>query len=1036
MNRNIILFLLLLISCQFLGQTVISTPNIEVTLQNGKLIQLKNKLTASTWSVKQDSLYKISVSPAVGNDKINTLFVAKADSLGQVELTLSITNNSSQSAEITTLFPNIQELYYPYGIDQDLCYLYPKMGWASGNSNTEQDNIYGRWFPLQVIDVYNRIDGGFYFMTNDVTNYPKRYYFKKGGGKINLKVTHNTKKLAPGETWVLPPAVIGAHKDDWHAGLQAYKDWVKTWYKPLSPRKSWFQDLYNMRQIFLHTNFGEKGVWSPVTKEIDMYNRIENEKKIFGGIDYVHIFDWMREPEDRIFNYEPWTFLGGSDKLKLEIAKIRQTGIRTGLYYQGYKINRKSDLGLQYGDKWKQINTDGTPYDVNEKGYYYPCAYVKDWQDYFSILASNTTNLLNVNGAYIDQYGFGYQYGCYDPTHGHPVVVGPVTINYQNIGEANMLKAFRSQLADSIVLYEEEMPTDVSTQYLDGSFTYAINKSKSNPTLNPSSVNLFRFAIPDFKLFEILQIDAPVGNDTIGIKNIFFNGEGNWIEGPLNDLGWFPEPVRKLIRKTHAILSQHKAPFRSSEAIPLVQTLNSNVYANFFPSDRKNIWTLFNPGNSDINGEIIKILHKPGAVYYDAWNCKDIPVTVSGGYVTISMKIAAKDAGCIIQSLDPVQVVLPTDPPTSIPTPIKTVSMKTAKLKGENITLQIAAGGTGRIWIDWGDGNKIEYSNISDNVNNVTQIVNQIPVDNAEVIIFAENRYVTFLNCTNNALSQLDVSKAEMLRYLRCYSNNLTTLDLTKNLELVLMYCYSNQLTSLNVSSCYQINDLQISSNKISSINLENLYSLSRFYANLNPFVSIDLTKNKALELLQLRNCGLKTLNLLNNKALTAVDLSNTGPTNANRFSACGLDSVYRSLSERSNLIPGEIKVIYSISDEKYNSGSGSNKNIAISKNWKVKTYMNEEITGDGAGCDLTTVPGSISDYSKIKFFFGNGKETLQLIVNENLLHSGLTITDITGTIIFAEKIKELNSYYNIAYMPKGVYILRVDNIATKFIKN
>ncbi len=1036
MRTNIALIFSILITVQTIGQTVVSTPNIEASIQNGKLLQLKNKLTATTWSVKQDSLYNMTVVPATTKDKILTQFIAQADELGQVKLTLSFKNNSSQAVEITTVFPNIQELFYPYGSDQDLYYLYPKMGWAPYNANIEQDNIYGRWFPLQVIDVYNRFNGGFYFMTNDTTNYPKKYYFKKSAGKTNIKVTHHTKKIAPGETWVLPPAVIGAHQGDWHAGLQAYKDWVKTWYTPLSPRKQWFQDIYNMRQLFMHTNFGEKGVWNPITREIDISNRVEEEKTIFGGIDYVHIFDWMREPEDRIFNYEPWTFLGGSDNLKQEIVKLRQKGIRTGLYYQGYKIHRQSEIGLLYGDGWKQINAAGVPYDANEPGYFYPCAYVKGWQDYFSNLAGNTTNLLDVNGAYIDQYGFGYQYGCYDPSHGHPVTQGPVSINYQNIGEVNMMKAFRSKLSDSIALYVEEMPTDVSTQYLDGSYTYAVNKSKFNPAINPSAVNLFRFVFPDFKLFELLQVDSPIGNDTIGIKNIFFNGEGNWIEGPLNDLGWFPEPVRRLIRKTHAIMSQHKEPFRSNDAVPLVSTLNQNVYANYFPSERKNIWTLFNAGTTDVNGDLIKILHKPGAVYYDAWNGKSIPATVSGGYVTISMKIAAKDAGCIIQSLDPVQVVFPVEPPALIPTLAESVKMKTAKLKGENVTLQIAAGGTGRIWIDWGDGNKIEYYNVSENVNTATQIVQAIPVDNAEIVIYVESRYLTYLTCASNLLTQLDVSKAEMLRYLRCHSNSLTTLDLSRNLELILMYCYSNQLTSLDVANCYQINDLQIGTNKIPSVNVEKLYNLTRFYANLNPLGMIDLSKNKLLKTLVLRNCSLKKLDLSQNKVLSSVDISNTGPTYANRFSACGLDSLYSSLFDRTALDPGEIKIIYSKSDEKFNSGISSNKNIATERNWTVKTYINELMTGNGGGCDLTTVPGMVVTDSKIKFYLGQGKETLHLQINQDYISAHLIISDLAGAVFVKTKINALQTEHDISVLPKGIYILRINNLAVKFIKD
>src|SRR5690606_16343432 len=114
------------------------------------------------------------------------------------------------------------------------------------------------------IDIYDKNNGGFYVMTNDTTNYPKKYHFRKKDGKVNLRVTYQTKTLKPGEVWDLPSAVLGVHTGDWHEGFYAYKTWVKSWYKPMTPRKQWFQDVYNFRQLFIHTIFGEEGPWNPL----------------------------------------------------------------------------------------------------------------------------------------------------------------------------------------------------------------------------------------------------------------------------------------------------------------------------------------------------------------------------------------------------------------------------------------------------------------------------------------------------------------------------------------------------------------------------------------------------------------------------------------------------------------------------------------------------------------------------------------------------------------------------------------------------
>jgi hypothetical protein len=258
------------------------------------------------------------------------------------------------------------------------------------NADVVLDNVYSSRFPMQFMDVYDVQIGGFYLMTQDTANYPKAYYLAKSSGKINMKVSFHTKELAPGENWILPSVVIGAHKNDWHDALAAYKDWVKTWYKPATPRKDWFRDIYNFRQVFLHTIFGETGAWHPVTKEIDLVSKIEADKKAFGGVDYVHIFDWSTTPAARILDYDPWDYLGGSDRLKNQILLLQNQNIRVGLYHEGYIMNKQSQVGIANGEIWQQLDANGNPYDRFGKGNYYPCPLVSGWQSFLGNTVLNS----------------------------------------------------------------------------------------------------------------------------------------------------------------------------------------------------------------------------------------------------------------------------------------------------------------------------------------------------------------------------------------------------------------------------------------------------------------------------------------------------------------------------------------------------------------------------------------------------------------------------------------------------------------------
>lgn len=169
--------------------------------------------------------------------------------------------------------------------------------------------------------------------------------------------------------------------------------------------------------------------------------------------------------------------------------------------------------------------------------------------------------------------------------------------------------------------------------------------------MNPSVVNLTRFALPDFKVFQILKCDLPLGNDQEGVKHIFFNGDGIWLAGPLNDPNWFPEELRKTIRKTHAILINHKAAFLSLDAVPLVPVLQEQVYANYFPSARANVWTLFNAEDNPVTGNVLKVRHVKGATYYDAWNDTKLNPIIENNQAIIILTINRRDVACVVQYL-------------------------------------------------------------------------------------------------------------------------------------------------------------------------------------------------------------------------------------------------------------------------------------------------------------------------------------------------------------------------------------------------
>jgi hypothetical protein len=195
-----------------------------------------------------------------------------------------------------------------------------------------------------------------------------------------------------------------------------------------------------------------------------------------------------------------------------------------------------------------------------------------------------------------------------------------------------------------VVLYGEECPCDVSSQNQDGSFTYAMSESSRTETLVP--LNLLRFALPSFKTFEILVCDKPTGTWASGVKWVFFNGEGLWLEGSADE--WFASQTLAAIRKAHAILREHRDAFTSDEPLPLVPTEAGGVFANLFPIKGKQVFTLYNSRHRTFSGEVLRVSHVAGAHYYDAWNHRALNVRREGPDAVVSAEVEPLGVGCVV----------------------------------------------------------------------------------------------------------------------------------------------------------------------------------------------------------------------------------------------------------------------------------------------------------------------------------------------------------------------------------------------------
>jgi len=606
--------------------------------EDGEGVSLFDHGLDVAWSARPDELFGLDAHPDVDAEvKLSRLDAAT------VELRMTLTNRGDVAREAAVTFPRLRALGGPSVGDPSYCY--PRRPLIIGDRPVHLRLPYSGIFPFQFMGVQRDGGGGLYLMTCDTEAHEKTYGLRKNGtgdrARVELGVEWKPRSLAPGETWRLPAARIGVYDGDWHGALDAYRRWLATWQQPQGPRPRWFREVFNFRQVFLHFALPTpSGAFDPKTQELRLLESVQQDAKAFGGVDYVHLFDWGWTPTGgRVGDYAPWAYLGGSDALRRQIAELRDAGIPTGLYLEGYLADANTAIGLQHGEAWQMRDAEGKPHQRYAPSLHM-CPHVEEWRDHLAATARRAVQQTGAQGVYLDQLGFTNQYRCFSDLHGHPPGVSVLR------GETQLLSQVRAALPGDVVLYTEETPVDVNVPYLDGSFTYAMSVDDG---LSPARVNLSRFVWTDFKTFEIIRCDAPLGDDVDAVWRIFFNGEGIWLEG--EEDAWFSPRVLTAIRTTHRILRAHRDAFVSTDVRPLVPTLHDGLYANRFTGSKHTVWTLLNSTDDRIEGAVLRERHCPGATYHDAISGKPLETKHQDGETVLSVSLPPGAVGCIVRSL-------------------------------------------------------------------------------------------------------------------------------------------------------------------------------------------------------------------------------------------------------------------------------------------------------------------------------------------------------------------------------------------------
>ena len=570
-----------------------------------------------------------------------------------IDCRLSVRNTGTAAVRVDPIGPRLTSILV--GPASAMWFMYPASESTWSDAEKDLSQWYGGSFmPLQFMDAYNPLlGGGVGLQVRDVDCLEKMYHMAKTSAGVSMRLVYQQRELAPLEIYALAPAQVQVHTGDWRAAFDDYKAWVATWHKPICPRPQWMREVFNFRQGFMYIDYFGTMV-DPKTGEYKFGEYIDESNEAFGGGEYLHIFDWgMAGPYGRTYgrvgDYDPGDYYSTGYHLPLgwagfqnAVKGVRDRGLRVGYYIEGYLLNETGRLGQRYAKPWAQIGTDGNEVRWPGSPEVGICPAIKPWTEIQAETYARMVQRMDADGMYIDQFALnGPIRWCYSKEHGHPVPSNSLK------AEAEATRSFRTAIVavkKDVMLYTEYSPTDVVSQYQDGSFSYSMQRQRKLEPLAP--LKIFRYAFPDFKNFEILNCDSPTGTWATGVRWTCWNGEGLWLQGWATK--WFAPQTRRAIQECHRVLRDHRDAFAGTQAETLVPTLAAGLFANKFTGAKETAYTVYNGRNETFSGESLAVPCKPGMKFLDAFSGRKLEPAIRNGQAIVTLTLNPQGVGCVV----------------------------------------------------------------------------------------------------------------------------------------------------------------------------------------------------------------------------------------------------------------------------------------------------------------------------------------------------------------------------------------------------
>lgn len=659
------------------------TLEMKIDLSNGmKLLQLKNDFVDEHY-VNPDSMLLLREKDGKLNENFKYIDAIVQDEhaeiifeSGQLKLTVSVAlaetdsilwnvsaeNTGENPIKTGIIFPRISGLNTTD--NSDLWYFVPKYQNINSNETVYIYEESAPSFPMQFLDVYSKLQqGGLSLTTRERGLKTRKYSLVKDENGIEFFVEYPDiyGEILPHDKFCGSDTLITAHSGDWHKSFDIYKNWLDSWYEPYKcQNKQWYRECFWL--IAEITDFMETReiykfpCWNDdETGKIKFLDILEEQKEIFGCYpDILHLWAWTHYVDDSgevyicfgNFGESDYERYGGKEAFRNALQEVRNKGVNVSLYLHPTLLSGRYPQAKEFFPKYKVVNDIGENISLGDA--YRMCHANEEWRKHAISMYPRIYKDLGIPLLYVDEFSLRIENRCYGEGHGHPIPSSLLQTDRDLISE------LKDAMPEEVVLYGEYAAVDVNARYIDCNISYYIIDSivdmietawradDGDDTFSRVFTNVYRFAFP-----KIVQLILPMAMRHLSWhpqKFMFFNGEA------IYDSFWDVEESsgKEFTVKAYKLKKKYADCFSSDTPTTMIETLSPAICSNCFPGKGRTLYTIYNRAYVTYRGGAIRVLHKEGNVYYDAWNDVPIKTVIKDGYAELQLEIGAMEMGCIV----------------------------------------------------------------------------------------------------------------------------------------------------------------------------------------------------------------------------------------------------------------------------------------------------------------------------------------------------------------------------------------------------